>query len=55
MIFCFVIPAQAGIQQLNNSRVAGQRPGFVRYADILIYWIPACAGMTWHVMGRFYE
>ena len=55
MIFCFVIPAQAGIQQLNNSRVAGQRLGFVCYADILIYWIPACAGMTWHVMGRFYE
>ena len=54
MIFCFVIPAQAGIQQLNDSRMAGQRLGFARCADISIHWIPACAGMTEHVMGRFY-
>jgi hypothetical protein len=42
----FVIPAQAGIQQIKGTRVAGQQTGFVRYAELLTDWIPACAGMT---------
>ncbi|GEM_PF-6397670 len=46
MTFGFVIPAQAGIQQLNNSRAAEQCLGFACYADFLNCWIPACAGMT---------
>jgi len=31
----FVIPAQAGIQMIKNSREAGQHLGFVRFAGCL--------------------
>jgi hypothetical protein len=41
-----VIPAQAGIQIINKPRAAGQHQGFVRFAEYLSRWIPACAGMT---------
>jgi hypothetical protein len=55
MTFCFVIPAQAGIQMIEQFPLTGQRLGFVRYAGSLSCWIPACAGMTGYVMGRFHE
>jgi len=32
--------------RLNNTREAGQPISFVRYAELLTDWIPACAGMT---------
>ena len=32
--------------QIKNPRMAGQAFGFVRYAELLNHWIPACAGMT---------
>jgi hypothetical protein len=41
-----VIPAQAGIQLIENPRTAGQYQGFIRFAGCLFRWIPACAGMT---------
>jgi hypothetical protein len=42
-----VIPAQAGIQQEKISREADKTATLSRYAgDLLIIWIPACAGMT---------
>jgi chaperone LolA len=31
---------------LNNSRVAPRHRSFVRFAEYLFRWIPACAGMT---------
>jgi hypothetical protein len=41
-----VIPAKAGIQLVENPRIAGQQQGFVRYAEFNSCWIPAFAGMT---------
>ena len=37
---------QAGIQLIKNPRAAGQYRGFVRCAECITSWIPACAGMT---------
>ncbi len=39
-------PRRRESSQLNKPRVAGQSFGFVRYAEYLSNWIPACAGMT---------
>jgi hypothetical protein len=41
-----VIPAQAGIQQKQISRVADSHNIFPLRGDYSIIWIPACAGMT---------
>jgi hypothetical protein len=44
---CFVIPAQAGIQQNKTSGEADKTALLNRYAvHYLIVWISACAGMT---------
>jgi len=32
--------------QTKNPHAAGRIFGFVRYAELLNRWIPACAGMT---------
>ena len=54
MSFCFVIPAQAGIQSIEQFPLAGQGLGFVHYAVSLSCGIPACAGMTGNVIGQIY-
>jgi hypothetical protein len=41
-----VIPAQAGIQQLNTPRSGQIHDVAPRRGDLLIIWIPAFAGMT---------
>jgi hypothetical protein len=44
-----VIPAKAGIQMIKEfPHEVGQhlKHGFVRYAECLMRWIPAFAGMT---------
>ena len=39
-------PRRRESSRLNNTREAGQPIGFVRYAELLMNGIPACAGMT---------
>jgi hypothetical protein len=39
-------PRRRESSRLNKSSAAGQLLDFVRYAELLTDWIPACAGMT---------
>jgi hypothetical protein len=46
MISTSSFPRRRESSKLNIIREAGRPMGFVRYAELLTNWIPACAGMT---------
>ncbi len=46
MIFISSFRRRPESSKLNSARVAEQMICFVRYAEYLTDWIPACAGMT---------
>jgi len=46
MISTSSFPRRRKSSRLNNTREAGRQMGLVRYAELLMNWIPAYAGMT---------